>query len=169
MSEDDPQKKPPALTLDTSGGPAQKPSLTALKLVVVGGPDEGREVPLDGPVDIGADPACALALTDGAVSRRHAQISSVAGRVTVKDLGSRNGTNIDGVRIKEATVAIGAVVTLGRTAIAVQPRWHRREVAPSAKRSFGELLGDSVSMREIFAVLERVSDADVPLLVEGDS
>jgi DNA-binding NtrC family response regulator len=168
MSEDNP-KKTRALTLDTSGGPALKPALTALKLVVVGGPDEGREVPFDGTVEIGADPACGLVLEDSAVSRRHAQIAVSPGRITVKDLGSRNGTTIDGVRIKEATVSIGAVINVGRTSIAVQPRWHRREVPPSNKRAFGELLGDSVAMRDIFAVLERVADTEVPLLVEGES
>src|SRR5262249_61252179 len=112
------------------------------------GPDEGREVPLDRVVEIGADPACQLVLHDPAVSRRHASISYVAGRLVVRDLGSRNGTLFGGARIKDAQVPLGAVLSLGKTTIALQPRWYMREVAPSSAHHFGELVGDSLAMRE---------------------
>src|SRR5262249_28857034 len=69
----------------------------------------------------------------------------------------------------EAVVPVGAVLGVGKSAVAVQPRWHRREVPPSDKRAFGDLIGGSVAMREIFAILERLADTDVPLLVEGES
>ena len=168
MSNDGKQETVALGTVDAGAG-APISGKMALKLVVVAGPDEGREVPVDGVVEIGADAACALELHDPAVSRRHARVTFAVGSIRVNDLGSRNGTSIGGVRIKEATVPVGTVITLGKTAIAIQPRWHQREVPPSMKRSFGELLGDSVAMRETFAVLERVSDADVSLLVEGES
>jgi DNA-binding NtrC family response regulator len=142
---------------------------TPVKLVVVGGADEGREVPLDRTVDIGADPACQLVLQDPAVSRRHASVSHVAGRLTVRDLGSRNGTLVGGVKIKEAQVPLGAVLTLGKTTIALQPRWYMREVSPSTERRFGELVGDSVAMREVFALLQRAAQAEVTVLIEGES
>src|SRR5262249_16686047 len=120
-------------------------------------------------VDVGTDPECQLVLTDQAISRRHLSISTVSGRIAVRDLGSRNGTFLGGARLKEAEVPLGAVLTLGRSSIAVQPRWYTREVAPSQARSFGELIGESVAMREIFAMLERVAPTDVTLLIEGES
>ncbi len=140
-----------------------------LKVVVVAGPDEGREVPLDSVLEIGSGAASGLVLTDPAVSRRHVSISQLAGRVVVRDLGSRNGTMLGGVRLVEAEVPVGAVVTLGRTSLAIHPRWYVREVMPSTKRSFGELIGESVAMREIFAILERIAPTDVTVLVEGES
>ena len=141
----------------------------ALKAVVVAGPDEGREAPLDAALEIGTGAGCSLVLSDGAVSRRHLSITQLAGRVIVRDLGSRNGTFLGGVRLVEAEVPVGAVVTMGRTSIAIQPRWYTREVMPSTKRSFGELIGESIAMREIFAILERIAPTDVTVLVEGES
>jgi DNA-binding NtrC family response regulator len=142
---------------------------TALKLVVVAGPDEGAEVALDGCVLVGADSGCTLVLHDPAVSRRHVSIQATAGRVLVQDLGSRNGTFLGDAKVLEAEVTIGAVLKVGDSALTVQPRWYTREVAPSPSRRFGELVGESVAMREIFSVLERVSLSDVAVLVEGES
>jgi DNA-binding NtrC family response regulator len=157
-----------AHTVDVAG-PAGPDAPVALKVVVVAGPEEGRERPLDGVLAVGSDPSSGLVLSDPAVSRRHLSLSLERGRVIVRDLGSRNGTILSGAKIKEAELPIGAVITLGQSALTVQPRWHVREVAPSTARRFGELLGESLQMREIFAVLERVAPTDVTVLVEGES
>jgi transcriptional regulator with GAF, ATPase, and Fis domain len=141
----------------------------ALKVVVVAGPDEGLEVPLDGKLEVGAEPPCDVVLRDPAVSRRHAAIALDGARIVVTDLGSRNGTFLGSARLKEAEVPLGAVLTLGKSALAIHPRWHTREVVPSRERSFGEVIGESVAMREIFAILERVAPTDVTVLVEGES
>jgi DNA-binding NtrC family response regulator len=139
------------------------------KLVVVAGPDEGIEQALDAPIEIGTDPACQLVLRDPKVSRRHALVRTKAGRYTVKDLGSRNGTFLGGARLVEADVPLGAVIQLGETLIAIQPRVWLREVQPSSARAFGDLFGESVAMREVFAILERVSRAEVTVLIDGES
>jgi transcriptional regulator with GAF, ATPase, and Fis domain len=141
----------------------------SLKVVVVAGPEEGQEYALDRTVTIGADPACDLVLTDRAVSRKHLSLSPEKGGVVARDLGSRNGTFLSGARIVEAELPVGAVVTVGQSALAVQPRWYVREVPPSPNTSFGELLGQSLVMRDLFAILERVAGTDVTLLVEGES
>lgn len=125
------------------GGP-QSPPITA-KIVVVGGPDEGLEVPLDDVVELGTDPACSLVLHDPKVSRRHASIRVAGGRILVKDLGSRSGTLLGGTRLLEADVPLGAVLMLGNTAIAIQPRWSVREVRPSNAFEFGDLSGESIT------------------------
>ena len=140
-----------------------------LKVAVTSGLDEGLEAPLVTRVEIGTDPSCGLVLHDPAVSRKHLLLTIAEGRVVAKDLGSRNGTSFGGARIKEIELPVGAVLTLGHTEIAVQSRWYVREVAPSTARSFGELFGESVAMREVFAVLERAALSDVTVLVEGES
>jgi DNA-binding NtrC family response regulator len=148
---------------------AERATPIAAKVAVVSGPDEGREVALDAVVDCGTDASCQLVLHDTAVSRRHVSIRSVAGRIVVKDLGSRNGTFLGEARVAEIDVPLGAVLRIGKSTIAIQPRWHVREVAPSEARAFGDLVGESVGMREIFALLERVAASQVTVLVEGES
>jgi DNA-binding NtrC family response regulator len=156
-------------TLDAREPPNAAQAAVPLKIVVVGGPDQGREAPLESSLEIGADPAAGLVLTDPAVSRRHLAITQVAGRVQVRDLGSKNGTFLGGARVNDAEVPIGVVLVLGGSSIAIQPRWYVREVSPSSQRAFGELLGESLAMREVFAVLERVAPTDVTVLIEGES
>ncbi|MBW2529011.1 MAG: sigma 54-dependent Fis family transcriptional regulator [Deltaproteobacteria bacterium] len=141
----------------------------AVKLVVVAGASEGQEVPLEGGVRVGTDPACQLTLDDAAVSRQHAVVSWVGGQVAVKDLGSRNGTYLGETRVVEAVVPIGAVLAMGNSAIAVQPRFHVREVTPAPERRFGDLVAESVAMRELFAIMQRVAPTDVTVLIEGES
>jgi DNA-binding NtrC family response regulator len=157
-------------TVDPRGALAQGArSAVALKLVVVSGPDEGREAPLEAYAEVGADAASALVLTDPAVSRKHMAIENAGGRIVVRDLGSRNGVFLGGTRIREAEVPLGAVLVVGDSAIAIQARWYTREIAPSAARAFGELIGESVAMREVFAILERVAPSNATVLVEGES
>jgi DNA-binding NtrC family response regulator len=140
-----------------------------LKVCVTSGADEGREVPLTTLLEVGTDPSVGLSLSDSAVSRKHALFSVGGGRVVVKDLGSRNGTFYGGAKIKEIELPVGAVVKVGQTELTVQLRWHVREVRPSTAKSFGDLFGESVAMRDVFAVLERAALSDAPVLIEGES
>jgi DNA-binding NtrC family response regulator len=157
---------PHTIDLSSEGGSGAP---VALKIVVLSGPDEGKEAPLGSTCEIGSDPDCDFPVADPSVSRRHARLSIEQGAVVVRDLKSRNGTFVGETRVREATVSLGSVLRLGRTYVVVQPRWLVREVAPSAARSFGELYGESVAMREMFAILERVARSDVTVLVEGES
>ena len=149
---------------DRRGAPA-----VPVKLVVVQGPDEGREIAVERTVKIGTDPSCPFQLTDPSVSREHCVVSAIAGQVAVKDLGSRNGTFLGTAQITEASVPLGALLLLGNTTLAVQPRLHVREVAPTSERLFGDLYGESVAMREVFAILARVAPTDATVLIEGES
>jgi len=140
-----------------------------MKVVVLAGPDEGAEVPLVGSLVVGTGEGAGLVLKDPLVSRQHAKLALDGARVVVEDLGSKNGTMFAGARVERATVPFGAVIALGKTQLTIVPRWHVREVAPSAATAFGALYGASVAMREIFAILERVAPSDITVLVEGES
>ena len=141
----------------------------AVKLVVLGGASEGLERGLTHALSVGADPRCDLQLGDRGISRRHAEFCLRDGRVWVRDLGSRNGTFLHGVRVTEAELSLGSVVQLGETALGVYPRWHIREVDPSERQRFGQLCGRSLAMRHVFAILERVAPSSATVLVEGES
>lgn len=74
-----------------------------------------------GPIELGRD--CAgLLLADGELSRRHLLVSAVGARVTVQDLGSTNGTRLDGSTVDgPVTLAVGQVVEFGRCRLEVEP------------------------------------------------
>ncbi|MBQ2620911.1 MAG: FHA domain-containing protein [Thermoguttaceae bacterium] len=73
-----------------------------VKLVVHGGKNEGAVIAINkSPFIIGRLPECNLRIESKALSRRHAQIDVSDGSVTVKDLGSTNGTFVDGKKITE--------------------------------------------------------------------
>ncbi|MCA9644507.1 MAG: sigma 54-dependent Fis family transcriptional regulator [Myxococcales bacterium] len=139
------------------------------KLVVLSGASAGLELPIEGKLTIGSAPGCDVTLRDPHVSRSHAELELRQGRILVRDIGSRNGTYVGNHRVVEAEVSLGAVIRIAETALAVEPRWSVREVNPSNARTFGELTGRSVKMREIFAILQRVSPTDATVLVEGES
>ena len=120
-------------------------------------------------VTVGADKAADVRLEDPAVSRRHCTIVPTDAGFDVADLGSRNGTHLDGVAISRATVPVGAVLRVGTTLLQLLPEELPVEIEPSRKSSFGALYGDSAPMRRVFAVLERASASDAAILFIGES
>ena len=65
---------------------------------------------------IGRDPRCDLVLDDPRVSRRHAEIRPRLGRFALLDLGSTNGTRVNGTRVTEAALADGDRIEIARAA-----------------------------------------------------
>jgi DNA-binding NtrC family response regulator len=140
------------------------------QLVVIDGPDHGRAVRLgDRELTVGSDPGCDLVLADDRVSAQHLAIRPAEGRFVVRDLDSRNGTLYEGSRLSELTVPVGATFKLGRSFLRIQPLPQPLEVQPSQARRYGDLVGDSLTMREVFAVLELAAGSDVTVLLEGET
>ncbi|MFH0799495.1 MAG: PEGA domain-containing protein [Pseudomonadota bacterium] len=74
-------------------------------MVVVEGPRTGSRFPLgDGPNIVGRAPGNAIRLEDQSVSRQHSEITKGLSGWMVKDLGSKNGTLVNGKLIAEAVV-----------------------------------------------------------------
>jgi predicted component of type VI protein secretion system len=103
-----------------------------LSLEVVEGPDAGQRVSLGGAVEIGREAGVGLTLNDQLVSRRHARVIPSQGVVTVEDLGSRNGTFVNGNQLFGPTVATpGDQILVGVTVLQVRSAEQIRE-RPSA-------------------------------------
>jgi hypothetical protein len=68
-------------------------------------------------VTIGRLPECAIALADPNASRRHAQLRREGDSVILVDLGSLNGTRVNGIPIREQRLAAGDHVTIGTTTL----------------------------------------------------
>jgi DNA-binding NtrC family response regulator len=140
------------------------------QLIVVEGPDRGRACRLGAaPSVVGTEAGVALVLSDDRVSGRHLEVRATDTGFAVRDLGSTNGTWYEGSRLAAADVVAGATLKLGRTAVRIEPEAQALEVTPSQAQRFGELVGASLAMREVFAVLERVAPTDATVLVEGET
>jgi pSer/pThr/pTyr-binding forkhead associated (FHA) protein len=83
------------------------------RLIVSGG-SRPLELQLVGTMIVGRDPACEISeQTDPLLSRRHAAFSADARDVMVRDLGSRNGILVNGVKTPESKLRNGDVVQIG--------------------------------------------------------
>jgi transcriptional regulator with GAF, ATPase, and Fis domain len=108
-------------------------------------------------------------LTDDTVSRRHCEIEPSGEGVYVRDMGSTNGVVSAGMRIFEAMLVGPVSLQLGQTAISVTPLGETVDKEQSTIDRFGDVIGRSARMRELFADLERIAKTDVTLLVEGET
>jgi pSer/pThr/pTyr-binding forkhead associated (FHA) protein len=89
-------------------------------LVITEGPLAGRRVDLDGELVVGREDA-GLTIDDEELSRRHAILRALPEGVEIEDLGSRNGTFVNGRRIDAATrLGGGDSLKLGRSVIAIE-------------------------------------------------
>lgn len=120
-------------------------------------------------VVIGADPKADLVLDDSALSKFHCEIVIADGAATIRDLGSRNGTFVDGTQILAAPLKDGATILLGRTQVRFELGKREVELALSQRTQFGRLLGKSTAMRAVFHVLEAVAAQPTTVLVQGES
>ena len=89
-------------------------------LVITSGQLEGRRIEVSRELVVGRENVD-VEIDDAELSRRHFAVRPVAGGLEVEDLGSRNGTRVDGTRIDGPTrVRHGAVVTVGVTMLTVE-------------------------------------------------
>jgi adenylate cyclase len=76
--------------------------------------------PGGGALVVGRSAECSLILSDPTVSRRHAEVHAVDDHLVVMDLGSRNGTFRNGVRVERARLRPGDVVAFGVVSLRVE-------------------------------------------------
>jgi FHA domain len=110
-------------------------------LTITGGADEGRRVECDRDLVIGRGDAD-LVVSDAEMSRRHAVLRPVEGGVEVEDLGSLNGTFVNGEQISgKVTLTESATVRIGVTEFALDvppPEPAEPEIPAGATRIAGQ-------------------------------
>lgn len=92
---------------DDPGATAVRPVLPKFVLRGVSGQGFGRSYPLVGPTVVGRAPECVLRLDESGLSRQHARLVPTAEGMQVEDLGSTNGTFINGKRIQRGFASPG--------------------------------------------------------------
>ena len=146
--------------------------VAAFRVSVVEGPDAGQSITIDGTrpsrAHLGKSSLSALRLSDLSVSRNHITLDVVGGTLRLVDVGSTNGTFVNGLEVREARLSGGETVRLGDTSLRVE-LLGTNILAGSALDHFGGVLGTSLEMRRLYPLLERIANSDVPLVIEGDT
>lgn len=111
---------------------------------------------------IGRDASCSLCLRDADVSRRQARLAREATEIVLSDLGSRNGTHVNGAAIQRAALSLGDVVRLGGSVGIVTDR-----VGPVTELRPGLLAGPLLGAELENARL--AAPSDLPMILEGET
>jgi DNA-binding NtrC family response regulator len=118
---------------------------------------------------IGTHTANDLVLNDRAVSRFHCKLVREGDVWRVRDSGSLNGTRLDNVLVRDADLGVDSVLALGDSVLRVTPAEAAAQAEVPLTQSFGDLVGTSVAMRKLFALLGRIAASDINVLIEGES
>jgi hypothetical protein len=141
-----------------------------IRIEIIEGPDHGRTVELLGPqVSVGSGRGCDLVLADKTVSKRHMSLRVDGDGIRVIDAGSRNGTDLDGIQVRDAFARPDSRIAIGTTTLRLRLLSDMIELPLSNRDRFGGMLGGSAAMRQVFAVLERIAVTDATVLIEGES
>jgi DNA-binding NtrC family response regulator len=136
--------------------------VSRLRLLQGRGSEARRHAIGEAPLSIGRDRGNDVVLCDRAASARHCRIEPTGGRLHVRDLGSRNGTQINGVRVDRAELVAGDVLRVGRSDLLLV------EQAPAVadRRS---LVAESPASLSLLAEARRYAELPWPALVLGES
>jgi DNA-binding NtrC family response regulator len=153
------------------------PGAPPTRLRIIGGPESDREIPLDRPaILVGRAPDSDLILEDETVSWRHLVLERTPEGIRVRDLGSLNGTYLDGHRIEAAPAAAGGHLRVGRTTLELvaselgaDDRQERRAEKLSARAGLVELVGGAPPMRKVYGQIREAAASRVPVLLLGET
>jgi DNA-binding NtrC family response regulator len=146
------------------------PAVRRFRLAVVEGPDKGKSVASAGDrVSIGTHESNDLVLADATVSRFHCEVTLADDGAHLRDLGSTNGTVLDGVQVADGFLRGDSLVRLGTTVLRFEFAAEHVKLAVSERTRFGGMTGVSVAMRAAFALLERAAASNATVLLEGET
>src|SRR3954470_22852044 len=124
------------------------------------------------PLRCGSNPENDLVLDHPTVSRVHAELTAADRGVRVRDLGSTNGTRVNGVAVTEAVAEPGMTVAFGAVSLVVAEAGAAGrpvEQALSESDRFGPLVGRSAPMRALFQTLGTVAGTSSTVLLQAES
>jgi DNA-binding NtrC family response regulator len=151
-------------------GVTARPFQAVPRLTAVSGPGAGRALAMaSSRATVGRHQTNDLVLDDARVSGVHLELRRVGDRVHARDAGSTNGTWLGPHRAIEIELAPGGELMIGSTLLRLDIDEGAAPATLSTSGSFGELVGQSTAMRELFATLERIAPKNLTVLVQGET
>jgi DNA-binding NtrC family response regulator len=133
---------------------------------VAGGPDLAFD---KDEITVGAMEENDVVLHDDTVSRYHCKIVQEDTGYVLVDLRSTNGTFINKVRIREAYLKPGCTIAVGQQQLKFNARDEQVEIVPSDADRCGDIIGRNQRMREIYAIIEKISPTNTTVVIEGET
>jgi transcriptional regulator with GAF, ATPase, and Fis domain len=137
-------------------------------LEIINGVDAGKRVDFEARVRLGSRGFADVLVADDRVSGVHCEFA-LGEDLRVRDLGSKNGTFVGGVRVVEAVLSSGEAVLLGRTRVRVLPVEGLATTPHKAPTEFFGLIGCSGAMLTLIEKLETLAGSDSTVLVLGET
>ena len=156
----------------TAGLDDERPRLRVQGIVleVSAGPDRGRRyASSDDRISIGSHELNHVVLQDPSVSRFHCEILIEPSGPRLRDLDSRNGTFVDGLQVRDVYLRAGSQIQLGTSVIRLSLSSNVNDIPLHEQSEFGPLVGASLSMRSVFALLAKAAATDSTVLLEGET
>ena len=101
------------------------------RLLIVKGPDRGESIVIGRVAfTLGSGSGCDVPLSDPTISRRHLGIEPSPQGVVARDLGSTNGSFVQGARFNELTLGFGTEITIGKTVMKFVPNEEALDLGP---------------------------------------
>ena len=120
-------------------------------------------------VHVGSDPGCDWVLP-GDVAPVHFSVRLDSGAYLLRDRGSGEGTQVDGVTVvEEVPLTRGASVRAGDALFELRTASCEEPVRAHDGDRLGEMLGATEVMRRLFGTIRRTATSDVPVLVLGET
>jgi DNA-binding NtrC family response regulator len=119
---------------------------------------------------VGSSRRADITIDDPCVSSRHCALCVAGNRVSVQDLGSKNGTFVGGARITEAWASAGTTITIGRTSLTCTTLGpHTFTPDEELDAPLPGVAGASVEMRRLARQVRRLARHSAPVLISGES
>ena len=141
-------------------------------------PASSRVVPLpeSGEVFVGRGDEVGVRLRDAKVSRKHVSLAVEPERVVLTDLGSQNGTFVNGQRVHgQRMLASGDSIELGHTCLVLHTDGSEpaNTAAPTAREAIdldgAEVIVADSSMLALYALIRRLAPVSLPVLIHGET
>jgi two-component system cell cycle response regulator len=130
-------------------------------LVVISGNEMGVRKRVEGNLLVGRDPGADLVLTDAGVSWQHARLEDRGDSWAVVDLGSTNGTAVNGQKRPETVLAPNDKIVFGRTVV-------RFEVQDALEQAYDEQVQRMLNLDDLSGLfVRRKFDADLAAMVDA--
>jgi len=110
-----------------------------------------------------------IIISDDYISRKHCKLELSDEGLVLIDLGSTNGTSYEGEKIERIHLSRRGKFTIGKTEIQYKIIESEEALSPYRDRRFGNMIGASRSIRQIFSLVKKVAKTDVTVLITGES